>query len=142
MTTLLAADIGGTKSELAILDITDQSWTPVARKRYVNRHFSNLTEVIASFLSEIDTAPVYGSIGVAGIVDGRKAKLTNLPWHVECHDLEQQFGFEEVVLVNDLTAMCSGISLLLPDDLLELQEGEAATKNEVKGVIAPGTGLG
>lgn len=123
MATLLAADIGGTKSELAIFDITDQSLTAVARKRYVNRHFSNLTDVITSFLNKIDTAPIYGSIGVAGIVDGRKAQLTNLPWQVECHDLEQQFGFEEVVLVNDLTAMCSGISLLLPDDLLELQEG-------------------
>ena len=142
MATLLAADIGGTKSELAIFEIAAQSYTPLARKRYVNRYFSSLTDVITSFLSEVDTLPRYGSIGVAGIVAGRKAKLTNLPWQVECHDLEQQFGFEEVVLVNDLTAMCSGISLLRPDDLIELQKGAAAAQNEVKGVIAPGTGLG
>jgi len=142
MATLLAADIGGTKSELAIFEIAAQSYTPVIRKRYVNRHFSDISHVITSFLSEVDTPPLYCSIGVAGIVAGRKAKLTNLPWQVECHDLEQQFGFEKVVLINDLTAMCSGIPLLLPDDLIELQEGEAAGRNEVKGVIAPGTGLG
>jgi len=139
--TLLAADIGGTKSELAIFELGAQSYKPLGCKRYENRDFSDLSQIIASFLRDVDTSPLYGSIGVAGIVTGRKAKLTNLPWQVACHDLEQQFGFEKVVLVNDLTAVCSSLSLLLPDDLIALQQG-ANVINEVKGVVAPGTGLG
>lgn len=142
MATLLAADIGGTKSELAIFELAAQNCSPIIRRRYVNRHYSGLSHVITTFLSEVDTPPLYGSIGVAGIVSGRKAELTNLPWQVECQDIERQFGFKKVVLVNDLTAMCSGISLLFPDDLVELQKGAAVAKDEVKGVIAPGTGLG
>ncbi|MCK5517532.1 MAG: glucokinase [Desulfobulbaceae bacterium] len=141
MATLLAADIGGTKSELAIFEFTAQSYTPMIRKRYVNRDFPDLSHIIASFLNDIDTLPLYGSFGVAGIVSGRKAQLTNLHWRVDCHDLEQLFGFKKVVLVNDLTAVCSSIPLLLSDDLAELQQGEVVG-DEVKGVIAPGTGLG
>ncbi len=141
MSTLLAADIGGTKSELAIFELGAQSCVPLSRKRYENRGFSGLSQIIASFLSDLDTLPLYGSIGVAGIVTGSKAQLTNLPWQVDCCDLEQRFGFKKVVLANDLTAVCSSISLLLPDDLVVLQEG-ASAENEVKGVIAPGTGLG
>lgn len=141
MATLLAADIGGTKSELAIFEPGAQSYISLSCRRYENRDFSDLSQIIASFLRDVDTWPSYGSIGVAGIVTGRKAKLTNLPWQVACHDLEQQFGFKKVVLVNDLTAVCSSLSLLLPDDLIVLQQG-AAAQNEVKGVIAPGTGLG
>jgi len=141
MATLLAADIGGTKSELAIFETSAQSFRSLIRKRYVNRNFSDLSHVISSFLSEIDTLPLYGSFGVAGIVTGRKSQFTNLPWQVACRDLEQQFGFKNIVLVNDLTALCSGIPLLLPDDLAVLQQG-AVENDEVKGVIAPGTGLG
>ena len=141
MPTLLAADIGGTKSELAIFEYAAQSYAPLIRKRYVNRDFPDLYCIIASFLNDVDIPPLYGSFGIAGIVTARKAQLTNLPWLVDCHELEEQFGFKKVVLANDLTALCSSIPLLLPDDLAELQQG-AVVGDEVKGVIAPGTGLG
>ncbi len=141
MATLLAADIGGTKSELAIFEFAAQNPAPLIQKRYKNQDFPDLSSIIRSFLSDVDALPLYGSIGVAGIVSGRKARFTNLSWQVSCRDLEQKFGFKKVILSNDLTALCSGISLLLPDDLIELQMGESG-QNEVKGVIAPGTGLG
>jgi glucokinase len=141
MVTLLAADIGGTKSELAIFEFAAQSYVPLIRKRYVNRDFPDLYCIIASFLNDVDISPLYGSFGIAGIVSARKAQLTNLPWQVDCYELEKRFGFKKVALANDLTALCSSLPLLLPDDLAELQQG-VVVRDEVKGVIAPGTGLG
>ena len=141
MGTLLAADIGGTKSELAIFESPSRDFKPLIRKRYLNQEFTDLFQIITSFLKDVDTVPLYAAIGVAGIVSGRKARLTNIDWRVDCGDLEYRFGFEKAVLVNDLTALCSGINLLSPSDLIELQQGVPG-ENEVKGVIAPGTGLG
>jgi len=57
MATLLAVDIGGTKSELAIFDFPAHGYNPMVRKRYVSRDFSNLSEVISSFLNSV--APVW-----------------------------------------------------------------------------------
>jgi len=139
--TLLAVDIGGTKSELAIFDFAAHGRMPLARKRYASGDFSNLSEVISSFLNSVDDAPLYASIGVAGIVDGSMAQLTNLPWRIDCNALQRQFSFKKVILVNDLTALCSAISLLRSVDLLELKQG-TADEDEMKGIIAPGTGLG
>lgn len=139
--TLLAVDIGGTKSELAIFDFVAHGYTPLTRKKYASGDFSNLPEVISSFLNSVDTVPLYASIGVAGIVEGDTAQLTNIPWRIDCSDLTQQFGFKKAILINDLTALCNAIPLLSSPDLLEIKQGRA-NKNEMKGVIAPGTGLG
>jgi len=141
MTTLLAVDIGGTKSELAIFAAESFPSRPLIRKRYASSNFSSLSEVIDSFLSDLDTAPLIASIGVAGLVTGDKAQLTNLPWQIDCRELKAQFGFKKVALVNDLTALSSAISLLQSDDLLEIKPG-SIERGEMKGIIAPGTGLG
>jgi len=141
MVTFLAADIGGTKSELALFQSSDPGYTPLFQKRYASGDYSGLPDIIAAFLSESKSTPLYASVGVAGIVNGRVAQFTNLPWRIDCCHLEQQFGFNKVVLVNDLTALSSAISLLQPDDLYELRQGKAVV-GEMKGVLAPGTGLG
>ncbi|MBW1634961.1 MAG: glucokinase [Deltaproteobacteria bacterium] len=110
MATLLAADIGGTKSELALFESADQCCTPLFARKYASGDYSGVSDIISAFLLESGITPLYASIGVAGIVAGREAQFTNLPWRVHCSHLEQQFSLEKVVLVNDLTALCSAIS--------------------------------
>jgi len=138
---MLAADIGGTKSELALYEVTSENCTLIERKRFASKDFAGLDAVIESFFSAFNCSPKYASIGVAGPVSGRKAQLTNLPWYIDCQELEQKFGFDKALLVNDLTAVCHAIPILTDNELLELQQG-SAKPGEMKGVIAPGTGLG
>jgi glucokinase len=140
MVTLLVADIGGTKSELAIYSGVG-SGAVLLQKRYTNADFTRFEEIAELFLAEIDHVPRVACIAVAGVVSGETAMLTNLPWRVDCRLLEQRFGIQRVLLINDLTAVCSSLPELCADDLFELQAG-AGAGGQIRGVIAPGTGLG
>ena len=141
MTTYLAADIGGTKCELAVFAMADPGYRPLAAGRYRSRDFAGIEEIIALFQQESGYRPDYASLGVAGVTEKETASVTNLPWNVDAGRLMRTFGFRRVVLLNDLTALCASIALLEGDDLIELQRGEERP-GEMIAVIAPGTGLG
>ncbi len=141
MATLFAADIGGTKSELAIFSLSGPAGGVLSQERYINAEFTGIEEIIEDFLAGIDQPPPLACLAVAGVVAGDSAQLTNLPWKIDCRRLERRFNFQRVILINDLTAVCSSLSLLEPADLLEIQ-ASGGLGGEVRGVIAPGTGLG
>ncbi len=138
---LLAADIGGTKSDIALFECDISCSVPLLQKKYINADFSGIEDVIACFLAECDHTPLAACIAVAGIISGDQVRMTNLSWQADCSSLRQQFGFSRILLINDLTALCSSLPLLGSSDLLEVQQPNGAC-GEIKGVIAPGTGLG
>lgn len=141
MPLLLAADIGGTKSDVAIFDLSQKADDrPVRRQRYFNKEFLNFDEILTDFLTNSET-PLYGCFGVASAIRQGIAKLTNLDWVLSEKELKNKFGFKQITLINDLTALCSALPFLAENDLLLIQEGEAE-KGGVRAVIAPGTGLG
>jgi glucokinase len=139
--TLLAADIGGTKSELAIFPLQGADNRALVQRRYLNADYKAVEEIVARFLADCGYLPQHATIAVAGVVADGRAGMTNLPWVVDSRRLEQRFGLQCVLLINDLTAVAGSIPLLGPDDLLEIQAGAAAC-GEIRGVVAPGTGLG
>ncbi len=141
MTTLLAADVGGTKSDLAILDLSQAAESsPLHRKRYRNKYFQNLDEILDDFLKGIET-PDFACLAVAAVISNGTADLTNLDWSVSEEKIQHNFGFKNVTLINDLTAICSALPHLSEQELLTIQPG-TAQGNGVRSVIAPGTGLG
>lgn len=80
-------------------------------------------------------------VGLAGPVDGGRARLTNLPWEIDAAQVAEALGGARVVLVNDFAAAAAGIAALDAGGLRELQPGvpdEAAPRL----VIGAGTGLG
>jgi len=142
MSLLLAADIGGTKSVLAIFDLADDLRAgPLSQGVYANRDFSGLDPLLSFFLQQAGVQPAYACLAVAGVVRHGRAALTNLPWEMNEQEIGQRFGFNRVWLINDLTAVCAALPFLEPDDYLELQAG-APEPDGVRAVIAPGTGLG
>ncbi len=142
MSLLLAADIGGTKSALAVFDLDeDLSTGPLTQSVYASRDFAGIEDIIHSFLEESGCTPEYACLAVAGVIYHGQAKMTNLPWLISEQVLAARFDFAGVWLVNDLTAVCSSLPLLRKSDFLELQQGEADLGG-VRAVIAPGTGLG
>jgi glucokinase len=141
MALLLAADIGGTKSDLAIFDLSQKPVDPPLRqKRYRNRDFLSFDEILTHFLTDTGT-PEYGCFGVAAVVRRGTAELTNLDWVISEQELENTFAFQATTLINDLTAVCSSLPLLQEKDLLTIQQGQVE-EHGVRAVIAPGTGLG
>lgn len=139
--TLLAADIGGTKSELAIFSLNEAGSQSLIQRRYINADYAAVEEIFERFLAECGYLPQVAAIAMAGVVTGGRAAMTNLPWVIDSRLLEQRFGFRKVQLMNDLTAVSGSIPLLGPDDLLEIQKGKASSGG-IRGIVAPGTGLG
>lgn len=141
MTTLLAADIGGTKCELAVFTMAEPGYVPLANCRYPSRESGGIDEIIALFLRDTGLRPEYACLDVAGVTERESATVTNLPWAVDALEITKKFGFIRTILLNDMTAVCASIGLLGRDDLLEVQRGEENC-GEMIAVIAPGTGLG
>jgi glucokinase len=132
---ILAGDLGGTKTLLAICD---ERGNVVRDEIFHCADFNSLEAMLDEFLDDerIDT----GTIGVAGpVVDG-VAHITNLPWTISEASLAQKLG-APVRLLNDLQATALGM-LVLPATALEVLQAGAAVPGATIAVIAPGTGLG
>lgn len=141
---LLAGDIGGTKTNLALYTSKEDIRTPTREATLPSAQYATLAALVNDFLKKIDLPKVAidrAVFGVAGPVVGGKAKITNLPWHMEEKQLQQTLNIPSVTLLNDLAAMATAIPLLLPSDLHTLNAGKPA-KHGTLAVVAPGTGLG
>ena len=141
MTRLLVADIGGTKSDLATYALPFSPHSKaMEQQRYLNRDFIDFNAILTDFLRN-SPAPEYGCLGVAAVVSNGVADLTNLDWSLSEKDLQREYGFKQITLINDLTATCAFLPQLTTNDLLTIQQG-APVDSGIFAVIAPGTGLG
>jgi len=106
----LCGDIGGTKVLLALVDgagnIRQQC-------RLASADFASFGDLLGAYLGQIDTAIDGGCLAVAGPVanDGRSAKITNLPWTIDCAALEARFGLGRLALINDFAAQALPLGL-------------------------------
>jgi len=136
----LAVDIGGTKTEIAVFRLEDDSFEPVVRGRYKSREAAGIEAIINDFLSENKVQCNTVCLGIAGVVGESTAQVTNLPWKIKKSSL-LSMGFSQVSMINDMTALSASLAILADKDLFTIQDGNGGT-GEVKGVLAPGTGLG
>jgi glucokinase len=141
---ILAGDVGGTKVHLALYNMVEGHLVPVRDEKLPAHEFAALEGAIEHFLgsgTEDRKAITAACFGVPGPVRDGRLKLTNLPWTLDCRDLERLLGIPHIYLINDLEANGYGIPQLAPDKIFTLHEGDPdATGNQ--GLIAAGTGLG
>lgn len=138
---LLAGDIGGTKTTLAVFSEQRGPRAPLAEETFHSAEFPSLEAIIERFLGGTDYQIERASFGVAGpVVDG-EARITNLPWVIRRASLGDALHCGHVALLNDLVAIASGVPHLEPGDRSTLNEGRPE-RGGTLAVIAPGTGLG
>ncbi len=138
---VLAGDVGGTKTHLAVFSPGSGPWIPLAEATFSSRDYPGLEPMIREFLSSAEVAVDRASIGVAGPVFDGKARITNLPWVLDEIELAKNLGLASVKLLNDLLALANAVSLLKGKDLHTLNPGRRDPEGSLA-VIAPGTGLG
>lgn len=136
---ILAGDIGGTKTNLALFE--DDPRTPLHLATYPSADYESLAAIVREFLAERPGTVDAACFGVAGPVRDGKVPKVNLAWSVDAQELAQELGFSRVGLLNDLEANAWGISTLGPDDFAVLNEGAPDARGN-QAVIAAGTGLG
>jgi glucokinase len=138
---LLAGDIGGTKSALALIDPVAGARAPLREARYASQRFPSLQAVVHEFLGTDGRGITSACFGVAGPVVGGRARITNLPWILDETTLATDFGIPSVRLLNDVQATAAAIPALRPDEVQTVMEGDGALHGAIA-LIAPGTGLG
>ena len=138
---LLAGDIGGTKSRLAIFADGADPRQPLAEEVLSSGQFSGIEALIRAFLKRTNRSADRACFAIAGPVIKGRAAVTNLPWIAEAEAIRREFGFRSVCLLNDLAATVRAVPLLEPRELHTLSQGEPAAQGVIA-VIAPGTGLG
>lgn len=139
---ILAGDIGGTKTNLALFDVDRGRLAPQRSVSLRSADFRGLDEALRHFLGHELGLVRAAAFGIAGPVVRNCTRTTNLAWEeVDGDALSLSLGIGPVVLLNDLVATALGVGELPPEALITLQEGEADPTAAVA-VIAAGTGLG
>ena len=140
---ILAGDVGGTKTVLALFDETGERPGRVREETYPSGSAASFEELAVRFLETSGRPQVRAAcFGVAGaVVDGR-AKATNLPWQIDEVTLASTLGMPRVRLLNDLEAAAYGVLVEPPDALHTLQAGALPKGGGTMALIAAGTGLG
>jgi glucokinase len=138
---VLAGDIGGTHVRLAIMARDDDRWDVVHERTTPSRDYDGLAPVVRAFLDDLPERPERACIGVPGpVVEGR-AHLSNLDWTVDESSLATALGIPRLRLINDFAALGHAIGSLGPEDVVELQAGDAQQGGAIA-LIGAGTGLG
>jgi glucokinase len=138
---LIAGDIGGTKTDLAIYSKESGPHAPLAQAEVHSANYPSLQAIVAEFLSQTKLSVEAAAFDIAGpVIDGH-VKTTNLPWVMDEGSLKADLKLSSVHLMNDLEAVARAVPVLRATDLITLNQGAPLAKGAIA-IIAPGTGLG
>jgi glucokinase len=137
---ILAGDIGGTNTRLALYRRDLVRAEPLHRASFRNDEFASVHDIVGKFLSDSER-PTLACFGVAGLVDSGVCHLTNRNWVVSERAFADQLGVP-AILANDVAAAAVGVVHLPEGGFVSLQQGSRDWSRGNIAVVAPGTGLG
>jgi glucokinase len=154
--TLLAGDLGGTKTLLALCA---EDGGPLFTRRYESRAFEGLAPMVRAFLDEAEVAaavrehgpPRRAAFGVAGPITeleggAQRAHITNLDYAIETSELTASLGLERARLVNDFYAVAAAVAAAAGGasslELVPINPGARAAPRGAVAVLGAGTGMG
>lgn len=135
----LIADIGGTNARFTLLDAHRQFY---AAQTLACADFPGLTAAGNAFLQSVGGArPKRAAVAVATPVTGDWIQFTNSHWSFSTEATRQELGLEQLLILNDFTALALSLPLLEPEERRAVGSGEAVAGAPIA-LIGPGTGLG
>ncbi len=147
MTKVLAGDIGGTRTRLAVYDTSSAKF--VFQDVLDSKSFPTFEAALGRFLEgearrflRGRTPLAAASFGIAGPIVEQRVKTTNLPWTIDGRAISRAFGIPNLTLLNDLVAVGLGAIASPPSKLAVVHLGRPKKTGGNLAVIAAGTGLG
>lgn len=137
---VLAADIGGTKTNLALFNIINGNLELINEKSFQTKRYDTFIELFHDFRVADDAKIDAICLGVAGPVIEGIVQGTNFPWIINQKEISKKLKVKSVFVINDLEANAYGLTTLQEDDFETLISGEKLAGNAA--IISPGTGLG
>lgn len=149
---VLAGDIGGTNSNLALLGERDGHFTLLLECVFPSQEITGLVgplrQTLAKAREKLEGAAIARCcISGAGPVDRNYCKLSNASWDIDGAEIEKAIGIPTLV-INDFLAISYGVPLLDVKDTAQITplthtDGSLpAPSGGVSLVIGAGTGLG
>jgi glucokinase len=138
---ILAGDIGGTKTRLALFAGTPGRSDPISERTYTSRDYPGLEIIAVEFVRAAQASVERACFGVAGPVKDGRSTTTNLAWMVDSRNLARELRLPHVALLNDLEASAYGLEALRGDEIAVLKSGSPGASGHAA-LIAAGTGLG
>jgi glucokinase len=138
MSAALLADVGGSKTRLALANSTG----PPGRILVIeNDTVADLETAVTQYLEHTGEHPEAAIFAVAGPIQGEEVALTNRSWGFRRKEFAKRFGFSQFRVVNDFEAVAWALPRLTAEETRRL--GDRPLRPEgVKVVLGPGTGLG
>ncbi|HRX61458.1 MAG TPA: glucokinase [Candidatus Competibacter sp.] len=135
----LIADIGGTNARFALAFPDGRIGSECILS---GADYPDLIQAAAAYLREVaGPHPRRAAVAVATPISGDWIQFTNSPWSFSTEAARQALGLEQLLIINDFTALALALPLLGPDERRQVSEGTAVEKAPI-GLIGPGTGLG
>ncbi|HEX2955575.1 MAG TPA: glucokinase [Chitinispirillaceae bacterium] len=149
---ILAGDIGGTNSNLALVGESNGVYTIILEVVFPSAEINGIIDPIKKVLSiakerRQDLVPQRCSISAAGAVINNTVNLTNCGWSIDGEQVRKETGLK-TLLINDFVAISYGLLTYDVNDekyIHQLQHPDGtipAKQNTTIAVIGPGTGLG
>lgn len=137
----LAADIGGTKTHLAIYNEGDDEYVPIREKKFASKDYDSLEKIVIEFMKGSKERFSKACFGIAGPIKEGKSETPNLPWVVDVKKLQDILKTLHIELINDLVANGYGLNTLSEKDFYVLNKGQPHLRGN-RALISAGTGLG
>lgn len=135
----LVADIGGTNARFAVVE--GEGALPLQVRVFRCADFPSLEDAVEHYFQGLGARPARASIAVATALTGDQVKMTNHVWSFSIQAARRRLQLDELLLLNDFTALALSIPHLARDELRQVGGG-APVENTPIALIGPGTGLG
>src|SRR4029450_8202152 len=106
---VLAGDIGGTKTAVAIAEVDARNLAIESARTYPRGEWRGREEILRDFLSAKRRRPRFATFGIAGPVSGGRARVTKLPWVLDERLLSLRLGIPRGRPVHHFVAAARGI---------------------------------
>ena len=139
---ILAADVGGTKTNIAQFVSQNGKMVLQLEETYTTNHHNSLTEIILDFIKKNNfEKPDRISIGAAGPVVNGTCHTTNIKFKIDVTELSRDLQIVKVYLINDLEATAFGMTEVDDEFMITMRNGNPSIGGHIA-ILAPGTGLG
>ena len=135
----LLADIGGTYARFAL----EVGPGRLEHKRSMRcADYGDFHAAVTAYLQELPRKHIRNAaVAIANPVAGDRVRMTNYHWQFSIEEMRQRLRFDNLVVVNDFTALAMSLPSLLPHQRRQIGGGEALPRS-VHGLIGAGSGLG
>jgi glucokinase len=134
----LIADVGGTFARFA-LEVAPGRFEQKASTRCADH--ADFHSAVNSYLTRQRYRVRDCAVAIANPVAGDEVRMTNYHWRFSIEEMRQRLRLDNLVVVNDFTALAMALPSLLPHQRRQVGGGDPVARS-VLGLLGAGSGLG